>query len=162
MREVAGNLWTYHDLGKWVGITTNCVTTAHGLAVMGRGVAQEAAARLPHLAARLGTLVDQQDFGDEPLMPVHFFPAWRLAAWPVKVHWSEPARPDLIIRGAHTIMAYLTEQRLQEFYTVRPGCGSGMLQWAEVKPLLDPIFDDRVIIVERPDGHRPRAGKMLS
>ena len=54
MREVVGDIWDYHAKGHWVGITTNAVTKENGEAVMGRGIALQAAQRFPLLARQLG------------------------------------------------------------------------------------------------------------
>ena len=46
MIETSGNLWHFHTQGRWVVTTTNGSVRKDGCAVMGRGVAREAAAKL--------------------------------------------------------------------------------------------------------------------
>lgn len=37
MKEAVGNLWDFHEQGKWIVITTNGSVNMAGYAVMGRG-----------------------------------------------------------------------------------------------------------------------------
>lgn len=57
MRECRGNLWRFHRDGAWIVVPTNGLVRRDGYAVMGRGVAAQAAQRFPTLQATLGGLL---------------------------------------------------------------------------------------------------------
>ena len=54
MIEKKGNIWEHHAAGGWVAIPTNGCVRRDGSAVMGAGVALQAARKFPGLAAELG------------------------------------------------------------------------------------------------------------
>lgn len=145
MIEMAGDLWEAYDLGHWVAITTNPVVNRHGKLVMGRGVALEAAKRIPSLAHTLGDLVGR--YGNHVLA----VPAHRILSFPVKLHWHDAAVPWLIAQSARELASdrFMGVVRYP-VYMVRPGCGNGRLQWRDVAPLIAPYLDNRFIVVERP------------
>lgn len=47
MQEINGNMWTYHNQGQWIIVTTNNAIKKNGAAVMGRGIAGELSIRYP-------------------------------------------------------------------------------------------------------------------
>lgn len=148
MIEIAGDLWEAHALGHWVTITTNGVVTREGRCVMGRGVAKQAAMKFPTLALALGDEITE--YGNI----VHFFPAFRIIAFPVKHHWRDTADPKLIVKSAKGLVDRLArlvdpERTIKAIYMVRPGCGNGGLTWNQVRPILAPILDDRFIVVDK-------------
>lgn len=148
MIERGGDLWDFHAIGAWVAITTNGIVRQDGTAVMGRGVAYEAAQRYPWLARSFGLRL--RDGGNH----VHAFWDIRLFTFPVKAHWRDRADLGLIEQSASELVDFVADlERFrgpQRVYLVRPGCGNGGLRWAEVQPRLAPILDDRFIVVERP------------
>jgi hypothetical protein len=148
MIEAEGDLWDFHAIGAWVAITTNGFVKKNGEAVMGRGVAKEAAQRFPWLPAQLGERT--LSAGNH----VQIFSHIRLFTFPVKHHWHEPADPDLIVQSARELRGFLDDPGVlrlpKRVYLVRPGCGNGQLRWEDVRPLIAPILDDRFIVVERP------------
>ena len=149
MREVSGDLWTYADLGHWIGITTNGTLRRDGRLVMGRGVAAAAARRYPTLPSELGQVVARSGSHVWPMVK------YRLFSFPVKVHYFERADPRLITWSAKELVDKVTGVNaffrpcITAVYLVRPGCGNGRLSWDAVKPLISPILDDRFVIVER-------------
>jgi hypothetical protein len=143
MREITGNLWDYHAKGKWVCITTNGSVRRDGYAVMGRGVAYEAAQRFPGLQEHLGRVLTRSGNHVWP------FVRWGVATFPVKYRWMEKADIDLIEQSAYELEEKMSALNAKEVYLVRPGCGNGGLQWENVKPILVPILNDNFIIVER-------------
>lgn len=145
MKEIQGNIWLHHRRGEWVAITTNGNIRQDGACVMGRGVALQAARRLPQLPFDLGRLIRKR--GNR----VHRLEEYHLVSFPVKHAWYEKADLDLIVRSAHEIVRLLDDPLadIEQLYSVRPGCGNGGLSWADVKPLIASVFDDRVIIVEQ-------------
>ena len=148
MREMPGDLWEAHALGHWVAITTNGAVRKDGACVMGRGVAKEAAQRLPWLPAQLGERIIAA--GNH----VHCFSHARLFTFPVKHHWRDAADPALIARSAGELRDFVADLKPlgrapHLVCLVRPGCGNGRLTWEVVKPLIAPILDDRFIVMER-------------
>ena len=148
MKEARGDLWEFHALGLWIGITTNGVVKNDGCNVMGRGTAQQAAKKFPDLPYSLGGRI--LGAGHH----VHCFTHWRLFTFPAKHHWREPADLALIKQSAEELMDWLRDPGilalpLKRVYLPRPGCGNGQRTWAEVRPVLAPILSDRVVILDR-------------
>lgn len=141
MKEAHGNLWEYPaDIRI---ITTNGTVKRNGAAVMGRGCAQEARDRVTGLDRLLGTLLN--DVGNH----VHAL-TFGLMSFPVKHNWWEKADPELIERSAHeaVVMAdRFTSTYPFTFVMPRPGCGNGGLTWNAVKPIIEPILDDRFTVI---------------
>lgn len=142
MIEVKGNLWTYPADVRV--ITTNGTVKKNGECVMGRGCAAEAKLRYPELPLVLGQAISGMD--NEPFwFPI---PSARtpLVTFPVKHNWHERADLDLIRASAQKISVMRAlEDRI--IVMPRPGCGNGGLKWEDVKPILEPILDDRFHVI---------------
>jgi len=145
MREIAGDLMTYREDGHWIAITTNGSVNVQGACVMGAGIAQQMAIAEPDLPYALGDRIRQH--GNR----VHMFARWKVFAFPVKRYWNEEANKLLIRKSATELMALIRAAIpiIECVYMVRPGCGNGGLRWSDVKPIVDSIFDDRIVVVER-------------
>ena len=150
MKEITGNLWDFYGGAKihprfvnegWVCITTNGDTNSKEAAVMGRGIAKEAAIRFPRLPFDLGDKL--QRLGNH----VHSFSLLQLITFPVKHHWQEQADPELISRSVVELVYVVTILKIKSVYLPRPGCGNGRLKWEDVRPLLLEL-DDRFTVVE--------------
>lgn len=144
MKEIAGNIWDYYKQGHWVVITTNGTVRKDGRAVMGRGVALQAAERFPGLTEKLGQHI--QKYGNV----LSFSPLDHIITFPVKKEWYEKASLSLIEQSARDLWDWLNQANglPDEVYLVRPGCGNGGLAWNDVKPILKKWLDDRFIVVE--------------
>src|SRR5579859_3690990 len=101
MKEITGNLWMSHATGQLIAITTNGDVNSQGRAVMGRGVAKQAATRYPYFPIEVANHIKQR--GNH----VHLFPQLSLVTYPVKHHWNEIADLDLIVRGARELVELL-------------------------------------------------------
>ena len=142
MLEVKGNLWTYP--ADVVVITTNGTIKANGECVMGRGCAAEAKRMYPAVPKQLGTSIKAYGNIVSPLLdrPIH------LVSFPVKHRWHEKADVQLIERSAHALVhAANTIYDGLTFVMPRPGCGNGGLKWDDVKPVIEPILDDRFHVI---------------
>jgi hypothetical protein len=137
--EVAGNLWDFHKQGHWVAITTNGCRTHTGEAVMGRGVALQAKQRFPALPAVLGTRL--QAAGNR----VYVFPEWHVITFPTKHDWKDQSDLHLIRVSAAELASAMAS--FQVVYLPRPGCANGGLLWKNVKPVIEPLLDDRFVVV---------------
>jgi hypothetical protein len=162
MIERFGNIWDYIDEFDGVVITTNGFYKSNGEAVMGRGIALEARNRYPWLAGNLGTALRTKGnhvfrFDIEPNFnrdsPYNF----SLYTFPVKpqygpngeMGWQAKAEIELIERSAWEMRTEIDGKPDYRVIMCRPGCGNGGLRWEDVKPVLDPILDDRFTVMER-------------
>lgn len=157
MREAKGNIW---DLpGDAICILTNGIVKSNGDAVMGKGIALEAAQRFPTLPARLGKYIKEDgnhvfdvvgpcEAGDNAIGSTQW-----IFSFPTKHHWRDKADPLLIARSCIELMERLNDLGSYNigFDTVllpRPGCGAGGLDWQkEVKPIVEANTDDRIVVV---------------
>lgn len=152
MKEIEGDLFDFYDQGEWIVITTNGTVRNDGLLVMGRGVAEQAAKKIPGLQKDLGSVVLRSGNHVWPMLK------YRVFSYPVKWKWMEMADPRLIKWGAKELVEKvqavnnIRQRSIDRIYMVRPGCGNGGLAWAAVRPMIENILDDRFIVVEKPHG----------
>ena len=151
MIEIKGNLWDFYEptgslrdraLPPWIVITTNGYVKANGHAVMGRGVAIQAAQRFPQLPIYLGSKLALS--GNH----VYAFPKFRLISFPVKHSWRDEADLALIKRSVGELVRIADAMELGKVYLTRPGCGNGRLQWTTVRKVIEPKLDSRFVVVE--------------
>lgn len=153
MRECVGDLFVYP--ADALVIPVNWTANRNGDAVMGAGVAKQAADRRPDLPFRLGQVIS--DFPDDP--HVCTFAAWpgkKLITFPTKRHWRN--RSDI------NLISSMAEQLLEDaagMLTIalpRLGCGRGGLSWDQVRPILERYLDDRFVALTQPCPTAPDAG----
>lgn len=129
-----------------VCITTNSVIKRNGHAVMGAGIAKEANSRY-NLSKELAEHL--QSSGNVP----HIFKTTgkndcKLISFPTKYDWQNPSSLTLIQRSAKLLVELCNINHISECYLTPPGCGCGGLDWkTQVKPVLEPILDNRFIVV---------------
>ena len=156
MQEVYGDFWEYPAQIKL--ITTNGDVRINGLAVMGRGIAQQVASRVPEIARILGQRLEMQQRG---LLPTDTFkpkirflvydprnPTTGYWAFPVKYNWREKASLELISHSVGALYEIATAGNHATFLLPRPGCGNGGLKWEEVKDICK-VLPDNVYIIDR-------------
>lgn len=139
MIEAQGDLWTYPADTRC--ITTNGIVKADGRLVMGAGVALEAVKRFPDLNRRLGAWIKL--YGNRPFYCIKT----NLVSFPTKHHWKDKSDLKLIVESARLVVALTDKFGFQSVALPRPGCGMGGLSWLTVKTELQPILDDRFIVV---------------
>lgn len=142
MKEQTGNIWTFHEHGEWIAFTSNGTLKMNRTAVMGAGIAKQVARKFPSMPRLLGKALD---FAGNH---VFAFPEFRLLSFPVKHDWKENADIELIKRSCGELTTALDRFRIPVVYVVRPGCGLGGLKWEFVKPAIENLLDDRVVVVE--------------
>jgi len=149
MREERVDILSESSLKRFDAIcfTSNGIVKSNGELVMGAGVARAFRDRFPGLsllagrAVRMHGNVCQVVFTDRKLdlVPV-------IVAFPTKNHWKDPSPLKLIVQSAEQLMQMVEHNHWREVALPRPGCANGGLDWNEVKPTLEPIFDDRIVI----------------
>lgn len=146
MIEVRGNMWKY-PADVYV-ITTNGFVKAGGECVMGRGCAMEARDRFPGIAKELGGLI--LEGGNYPYqLKTADSPDKKLWSFPVKHNWWEEADIELIAYSAMSLNLSLSymDYPTNTIVVPRPGCGNGSLDWEDVKPVLEKVWDDRYHVI---------------
>jgi hypothetical protein len=139
MREIGGNIWDHRD-SAIVAITTNGQVGRSGRAVMGRGVAAQAAALFPGIAGLLGRCLVEG--GNH----VHYL-GENIVSFPVEHSPYQVPDLRLIEQSARELVALADEQGWESVVVPRPGCGGGGLSWNEVRPILERCFDDRFMVI---------------
>lgn len=149
MREARGNLWKFADNGfaDVVVITTNGAVKQNGECVMGRGCAREARDTFPGIAKKLGEYIAKHGNRAFNLGKWQHATAFTIASMPVKHLWHQQADPQLIVRSAQQLVAMADKFGWQSIVLPRPGCGNGGLRWEDVKPLIEPVLDDRFTVI---------------
>lgn len=139
MIETIGNIWDYQEKAI-IAITTNGSVSRNGKAIMGRGVAAQAAGLFQSLSESLGTAI--KNGGNH----VHYINN-NIVSFPVEHSPFEIPDLHLIKRSAEELAQKADELGWSLIVVPRPGCGGGGLLWKDVKPILENIFDQRFIII---------------
>jgi len=178
VKQWVGNLWAMHEAGWHIVIPTNLYAKADGQAVMGRGIALQAAQKWPdlkmwygyHLTGHIrqtpeGRNPRMEDINEADLLAIDN--ERRLICLPVKTSWNQGARKGLIRSSLACLATMMTKPALQNASVAIPriGSGNGLLDWeADVKPLvreflvsLDDATRSRVCIVHPPPDLPPEA-----
>lgn len=138
------NIWDLPET-TWKGITTNGVVMKNGLAVMGGGVALEAAKRFTDLPKQLGAGIEMA--GNTVIL----FPDHCVFSFPTKHHFRDKSDIELIKKSARGLIAILDHSEsviTPPVYLPFPGIGLGGLDEKTVLDALEGILDDRVILTK--------------
>lgn len=152
MRETIGDLWTFHDEGKWIVITTNIGWKSDGTNPMGAGIAKQAAARFGGLPLWYGTKCKR--FG--AATAVQIYKPGKLILFPTKA--LDPSRPWLSWKADSDIkLITRSVKQLAKLIEVvdidgdigipMVGCQNGNLSSEDVLPILRNYLDDRFVLV---------------
>lgn len=144
-------------------ITTNGQYTIHGVACMGGGCARICADRWPETAVRLGKML--KDFGTNIPFVIgalnaegkYLAPTREMIrekkfkclifSFPTINNIMDGANLQLIKQSAAILKDYCDQFNLKNIISPRQGTGIGGLLWANVKPEMEKILDDRFTIV---------------
>jgi hypothetical protein len=141
VQEIAGDLWTFHAQGEWIAIPTNGIVNRYGNAVMGAGLAKDAATRYPDLPRLLGQELRRS--GNRP----YAFLNPRVLTVPTKHSWQQPSDLQLIIDSMKAVVQMIEQHDMNRVYLPRLGCGLGQLSWLDVRPAIAPYVTPRCLFV---------------
>lgn len=151
MKETTSDIWeTELDA---ICVTTNGVVTKNGL-VMGKGFALQVSQRFPGIAKFFGKHVQHEGnvphlYRNYPLLKESY-----LISLPTKHHWRDPADIKLIEKSIKLLVEIADANlHLKRIGMTRPGCGNGGLDWNDVKPIIEPLLDDRFIVFKKEAEH---------
>ena len=153
MKEIYTNqdIFEIAQNGDAICITTNGIVKTDGCAVMGAGIALQAN-KMFHLDRKLGGYIKR--YGNRPfnlgkIKREKDNAVITLFSFPTKHHFKEDSNINLILNSAIEIKIMADKFKINNVYTVPPGCGLGNLNYQNtVKPWLEQIFDsDNFIVV---------------
>lgn len=165
MKERKADLFEtiYEDGVDAICITTNGHFTKQGHAVMGGGCAGVCARRWPKTSQRLGKMLKTMaqnvpyvigclDESGKYLEPTRAMIKEKkckvvIFSYPTINQLIDGANLQLIKQSAVIIKDYADQFDLKNIICPRPGVGIGGLKWADVKPELEKILDDRFTMV---------------
>lgn len=165
MKERKADLFEtiYEDGVDAICITTNGMRLTDGRAAMGGGCAGVCARRWPETAIRLGTCLknfltnvpfvigalDRNGKYIEPKLPMIRARQFKVLifSFPTIDNLMDGAKLRLIENSAKELKVLVDRFELRGVICPRPGVGIGGLTWGDVKPILEPYFDDRFTVV---------------
>ena len=145
MIEQTGDIWLAAGFNDWPVITTNGSLRRDGSAVMGRGIALEAAERFPQLPILLGERLKRE--GNQVFIWFQF----GLFTFPTKELYHQPSPIELIENGCKTLVNMVEHYRIKsDVMLPRLGCGNGRLKWKQVRPIVEKYLKgDQFIVFTR-------------
>lgn len=137
---VTGDIWDAHK-DSWVCITTNGMLKQDGTAVMGAGIAKEAADRFPDLPRRLGENISK--YGNR----LFIYRDIRIITFPTKHDWKDKSDLELIRKSCRELMEVAHKFGIERISLPKPGCSNGGLSWDDVRPAIEPILDASIVFI---------------
>ena len=124
------DIWALHDSGFWVVVPTNTCKKKDGSAVMGAGLARDAALRYTDLAATYGESLA----GGRSYLAA---PEHRLLLGPTKEDWRQPARLELVTMLLIKLRHWCDKNPNEAVAVPALGCGLGGLGYGVVCELAE-------------------------
>lgn len=140
--EPGGDMWAHHKDGRYAVIPTNLAVKANGEAIMGAGVALQAARRWPHLPVRYGASIN----AGHTRLACH---DERLLLAPTKHHWKQDANLELVIETINAIATWAADSGAP-LVTPALGCGLGGLAWDDIRSHMQEAFTTLDVIAIPP------------
>jgi hypothetical protein len=120
------DFWSVYDIrseGSMFVIPVNGSINKHDDAVMGRGLARDAADRYPFLRTEFGTLLRRRQHIVREMVEKQFI------LFPVKYQWHEQADVELIAGSCRQLSLLAKFWKYKMIYMPHVGCGNGGLDW---------------------------------
>lgn len=150
-----GDMWSIFGVTDWFLITTNPCVRKDGRAVMGRGIAKQAADMFPGLAEKFGSILPNLDPWEHPVFTIktvgyHFglgVMDCKIGCFMVKDHWKNQARLDIIQNSCIRLTEILDTITRVYGEPIRvdlnfPGIGNGGLSRDDVLPIIEQLPDN--------------------
>jgi hypothetical protein len=129
-----GDIWALYDNGDpYIVIPTNTtVKSSSGRAVMGRGIAKQAAERFPRLPELYGRALKS----GKTINGFYVFPKMRIITIAVKYQWRDDADIGLIESQLKLLKESSKNMKYGAVLCPMLGCGFGRLSYEQILPLL--------------------------
>jgi len=140
------DFWSIYEIrsdGSMFVIPVNGSVNRYGDAIMGRGLARDAADRYPFLRTEFGKLLRQQQH------VVRIIADKQFVLFPVKYQWHEPANLDLIATSCRQLSLLAKFWKYKMIYLPHVGCGNGGLLWdAHVRDVIDKHMTVPYVVIQ--------------
>jgi hypothetical protein len=149
MREERVDILSDEVLSKAdaVCFTSNGIVKANGQLVMGGGVAKLFADKWDDLPRFFGSLVKLEGNKLHYLeKQISYSKDLFVVSFPTKHHFKDASDLELIQTSAKQLMELVNRLGWQNVYLTCPGVGLGRLSYAQVRPVIDAVFDDRIVV----------------
>jgi O-acetyl-ADP-ribose deacetylase (regulator of RNase III) len=145
MIEQKGDVLNPPSDANAICFTNNGVISTNNELVMGGGIALQFKRRWPELPKKFGQQIMRR--GNIPHAIVTN-DGVTVVNYPTKYHWRNPSSLSLIEQSAKDLVELANKEGWTHVYLPRPGVGLGQLDWdSQVRPAIEPILDDRFIIL---------------
>lgn len=143
MKISSDNIWDAHGKGAWACITTNGIIKKDGMAVMGAGIAKQAASRYPDLPIKLADNLKR--YGNR----VFVYPSMKLITFPTKNNWRDNSDIELIKISCIQLVEVMVKFKIDNLWLPRPGCNNGKLEWEDVRKIIEPLLNNNITVCGR-------------
>jgi hypothetical protein len=140
-----GSLWDDKYSDAYLGIPTNGTVNSKGRLVMGAGVAKTFRNKYRDLDLVLGGLVMNSGNKCYYINKERYGQA--MFSFPTKDHWTNPSTLERIKRSTEDLRLVSSHLASSRFVMPQVGCGLGGLDWKLVRPILE-VLPDNVIVLE--------------
>lgn len=145
-----GDMWSIAGVTDWFLITTNPIVNRQGLAVMGRGMAKQAADRFPTLRKDFADRLAKREYKESPVFTIGkyedggapFTSPLRIGCFMVKHHWRDKANLKLISGSTEQLAALIDYVGVGRVDLNFPGIGNGGLAREAVLPIIERLPDN--------------------
>ena len=137
--EVDKNMWDFDSEQYYRVITTNGYIKKNGKAVMGKGIALQAAERYPELPNLLAKHI--KVWGNV----VGVFKEYKIITFPTKNNWREKSSYELVRKSCHDLFEMCICYNISKIVMPKVGCSNGGLEWDKVRKIIYKELDDDFI-----------------
>lgn len=134
--EINKNLWDFDSEVYYRVITTNGNIKMNGEAVMGKGIALQAAQRYPGLPSKLA--IHLKIYGNIPKI----FAKYKIITFPTKDKWKEKSTYELISNSCDNLVFLCKYFNIKKIVMPMVGCSNGGLKWVDVKKIIYEKLDN--------------------
>ena len=155
MIEIIGDFWKIKEQEKpdVICFTSNKIIKTQQKLVMGAGIAKQFRDKYQNLDSDIAQRILSGQHTNHIVMvreskytrtPSNTY----ISTFPTKNNYIHPSDIELIQTSAKTLLDIVNAVGFRKILLTKPGCGRGNLNWEDVKLIIEPILDNRFIIID--------------
>jgi hypothetical protein len=147
LQQLTKDIWQVD--GDWVCVTTNGERNKKGEAIMGRGIAYEAATRFPACRRILSSKLASDG---NHVFDLGTYNSKTIVSFPTKHEWRQKSDVDLIRQSCVELLTLWRADHektgvMKRVLLPRPGCANGGLRYeSDVRPILEEHFTGNISV----------------